>query len=122
MKKSKFTEEQIAYALLQVEGGSPRRPLPAARHQRGDVLRLDEDVRATACVWCGPSTPGFSQAPRVTLSSWDGPAIFEGSVSGLFQQPQAAGGRVCHGTGVSRRGRGRRHAVRWRQPLGRPGN
>ena len=47
MKKSKFTEEQIAYALRQVEGGSPaRRRLPAAGRQRSHLLHLEEEVRA----------------------------------------------------------------------------
>ena len=47
MKKSKFTEEQIAYALRQVESGTPAgRRLPAARRQRSDLLHLEEEVRA----------------------------------------------------------------------------
>ena len=47
MKKSKFTEEQIAYALRQVESGTPAgRCLPAAGRQRSDVLHLEEEVRA----------------------------------------------------------------------------
>ena len=47
MKKSKFSEEQIAYALRQAESGhGGRRRLPAARRQRSDVLRLEEEVRA----------------------------------------------------------------------------
>ena len=34
MKRSKFSEEQVAYALRQVESGHPgRRRLPAARGQ-----------------------------------------------------------------------------------------
>ena len=47
MKKSKFTEEQIAYALRQVESGTPAgRRLPAARRQRSHLLHLEEEVRA----------------------------------------------------------------------------
>ena len=47
MKKSKFTEEQIAYALRQVESGTPAgRRLPAAGRQRSHVLHLEEEVRA----------------------------------------------------------------------------
>jgi len=47
MKKSKFSEEQIAYALRQVEGGTPAgRRLPTARGQRSHVLHLEEEVRA----------------------------------------------------------------------------
>ena len=47
MKRSKFTEEQIAYALRQVEAGTPAgRRLPAARRQRSHVLHLEEEVRA----------------------------------------------------------------------------
>ena len=46
MKKSKFTEEQIAYALRQVESGTAaRRRLPAARRQRGHLLHLEEEIR-----------------------------------------------------------------------------
>jgi putative transposase len=45
MKKSKFTEEQIAYARLEVEGG---RPVPDVCRQigRSHVLRLEEELRA----------------------------------------------------------------------------
>ena len=47
MKKSKFTEEQIAYALRQVESGTPAGGcLPAAGRQRSHVLHLEEEVRA----------------------------------------------------------------------------
>ena len=47
MKKSKFTEEQIAYALRQVESGHPAGGrLPAAGRQRSHVLHLEEEVRA----------------------------------------------------------------------------
>ena len=60
MKRSKFTEEQIAYALRQVESGTPgRRRLPAAGRQRGHVLHLEEEVRApgraASCASCGSS-------------------------------------------------------------------
>jgi hypothetical protein len=41
MKKSKFTEEQIAYALREVKSGhQPADVLSAARGQRSDVLHL----------------------------------------------------------------------------------
>ena len=47
MKKSKFTEEQIAYALRQVEERhAAGRRLPAARRQRSHVLHLEEEIRA----------------------------------------------------------------------------
>ena len=41
MKKSKFTEEQIAYALRQVEGGTPR----------ADVCRQLGVSEATFYIW-----------------------------------------------------------------------
>ena len=47
MKKSKFTEEQIAYALRQVESGSP--PADICRQlgvSEATLLRLEEEVRA----------------------------------------------------------------------------
>ena len=58
MKKSKFSEEQIAYALRQVESGTPAgRRLPAARRQRSDVLHLEEEIRA-------PGRQRAAPAPR----------------------------------------------------------
>ncbi len=46
MKKSKFTEEQVAYALRLAESGTRRgRCVAANGHQRGDLLRLEEEVR-----------------------------------------------------------------------------
>ena len=46
MKKSKFSEEQMAYALRQVESGDAAgRRLPADRGQRSDLLHLEEEVR-----------------------------------------------------------------------------
>lgn len=43
----KFTEEQIAYALRQVEGGSPAADVcRAAGSQRSDLLHLEEEVRS----------------------------------------------------------------------------
>ena len=50
MKKSRFTEEQIAYALRLggVRDGRCRR-MSADGHCRGDVLRLEEEVREPGC-------------------------------------------------------------------------
>ena len=46
MKTSKFTEEQIAYALRQVEGGtSVGEGLSPVRHLRADLLSLEGEVR-----------------------------------------------------------------------------
>lgn len=46
MKKSPFSEEQIAYALRQVESGTPVGDvLPAGGRERGHVLHLAEEVR-----------------------------------------------------------------------------
>ena len=46
MKRSKFSEEQVAYALRQAESGTAVGGcLPAAGGERGDVLRLEEEVR-----------------------------------------------------------------------------
>jgi hypothetical protein len=45
MKKSKFTEEQIAYALRQVESDSARRRVPAAGRERSHLLHLEEEIR-----------------------------------------------------------------------------
>ena len=53
MKRSKFSEEQIAYALRQAESGTPVRMLPADRRQRGHVPHLEEEVRP----------PGRQRAP-----------------------------------------------------------
>ena len=55
MKKSKFSEEQIAYALRQVESGTPAGGrLSAAGRQRGHLLHLEEEVRAPrASASCG---------------------------------------------------------------------
>lgn len=51
MKRSKFSEEQIAYALRQVEAGTTvRRCLPPARSERGNVLRVEEALPAS---WAG---------------------------------------------------------------------
>src|SRR5437867_4330500 len=51
MRKSRFSEEQIAYTLRQAEAGTPSEgALPQARHQRADVLRvlaLDDDRSIT---------------------------------------------------------------------------
>src|SRR5690349_17462630 len=50
MKRSKFSEEQVAYALRQVEAGTP---VGDVCRQRGDVLRVEEEVRP----------PGGERAP-----------------------------------------------------------
>lgn len=47
MKKSKFSEEQIAYALGEVEAGRPPPTSVGSWAQRGDVLHLEEEVRAS---------------------------------------------------------------------------
>ena len=46
MRKSKFTDEQIAFALEASRAGHQRRGgVPQDGHQRRDVLRLEEEVR-----------------------------------------------------------------------------
>ena len=46
MKRSRFTEEQIAYALRLAESGTPVvGRLSADRRVGGDVLHLEEEVR-----------------------------------------------------------------------------
>lgn len=45
MKKSRFTEEQIAYALRLAEGGTPVADVPDCRHLGCDVLHVEEEVR-----------------------------------------------------------------------------
>lgn len=50
MKTSKFTEEQTAYALRQVEGGtSVAVGLSPTRYQRADLLSLESKVRSDGC-------------------------------------------------------------------------
>jgi hypothetical protein len=45
MKRSKFSEEQIAYALRQAEGGTPAADVcRQIGGQRGDLLPLEEEV------------------------------------------------------------------------------
>jgi Transposase len=48
MKRSNFSEEQIAYALRQAEAGTPVGNI-CWQHgsERGDVLRLEEALRAS---------------------------------------------------------------------------
>jgi hypothetical protein len=56
MKKSKFTEAQILFALKQADAGQQVADvLPADRDQRGDVLRLEKALRE-------PGAPGGSGA------------------------------------------------------------
>ena len=45
MKKSKFTEAQIAFILRQAEEGTPVPGLPKGRKQRRDLLQLAQEVR-----------------------------------------------------------------------------
>ncbi|PTR14408.1 hypothetical protein C8R31_10680 [Nitrosospira sp. Nsp2] len=45
MKKSRFTEVQVAYALRQAEAGTPVRDVPQPWHIRSHVLHLEEEVR-----------------------------------------------------------------------------
>ena len=54
MKKSKVTEEQITYALRQVESGTP--PADVCRQvgrQRSDLLHLEEKMRTWVSASCG---------------------------------------------------------------------
>src|ERR1051325_8262306 len=53
MKRSKVSEEQVAFALRQAESGTPVSEVPAARGERGDVLCVEEEVRP----------PGRERAP-----------------------------------------------------------
>jgi putative transposase len=55
MKRSKFSEAPIALVLKQAEGGtSIGRGLPEGGDQRGDVLRLAEEVRRANAVGDAP--------------------------------------------------------------------
>ncbi len=46
MRKSRYTEEQIIGILKRHEAGSEDGgPVPGARDQRGDILRLKAEVR-----------------------------------------------------------------------------
>src|ERR1035437_4186672 len=65
MKRSKFAEEQIAYALRQAESGTPV----------GDVCRQVGVSEATFYAWRGSSSQSFlpvlslgSRSPRPTVS------------------------------------------------------
>lgn len=45
MKRSRFTEVQVAYALRQAEAGTPVMDVCQALAYRSDVLLLEEEVR-----------------------------------------------------------------------------
>ena len=45
MKRSKFTEDQIAFAPRQNELGTSVEEVPQDGHQRGDVLCVEEEVQ-----------------------------------------------------------------------------
>src|SRR5690242_13062141 len=48
MKRSKFSEEQVAYALRQAESGTRSGRVPAAGGLRGQVLHVEEEVRSSS--------------------------------------------------------------------------
>ena len=45
MKKSRFSEEQVTYALRLAESGTPMVEVPPDGDQRSDVSHLEEEVR-----------------------------------------------------------------------------
>ena len=70
MKKSRYTEEQVAYAVRLAESGTPvAQCVSPDRDRRGDVLPLEEEVRQPRCARgpraaadarrkCAPEAPG----------------------------------------------------------------
>lgn len=51
MKKSRYSEEQVAYTLRLAESGTPVADVwPADGHCRGDVLSLEEEVQRLGCI------------------------------------------------------------------------
>jgi hypothetical protein len=89
MKRSKFPEEQIAYALRQAESGTPVGGLPAVGGQRRDVLCVEEEVRPPGGDGSAPDTP-------VAAGSWGGQRPSMGvyvTGTGATRGATAAGGR-----------------------------
>src|SRR5262249_47403072 len=76
MKRSKLSEEQVAYALRQAEAGPARREgCPRPRRNGGDLLHLEEALRALGCARgaaraaargrkCALEAPGRRSDPR----------------------------------------------------------
>ena len=80
MKKSKFTEQQIAFALQQAEGGTPveSRGLAQARRQPGKILPMEEDLRWADAI-------GGTQAPPIGGGECaDVPARFQKSAGAAW--------------------------------------
>ena len=51
MKKTRYTEEQIAFALRQADQGRRGRSHPEDGHLHADVLSLEETVLAGRWAW-----------------------------------------------------------------------
>jgi hypothetical protein len=59
MKRSRFSEEQIVYAIRQAESGTPIGDVCAGNwHRRANLLRLEKEVRASRRERTPPAAPG----------------------------------------------------------------
>lgn len=81
MKKSKFTEQQIAFALQQAEGGTRCGGVPEGGHRRSDVLSLEAVVRRADAVGSEEAAPARGRE-RTPAPDRCGSAVGQGDAGG----------------------------------------
>lgn len=64
MKKSRFTEEQIAYALKQAELGMAVGDLSQAGYRGGDVLCVAQEIRRVGSIGAQASAAAGRRKPQ----------------------------------------------------------